>query len=58
MKAHPIATAEQHEHELRAMELAEHGIVKEAYGRVREHWLKEMDRLRPCARASTGRSTR
>jgi len=40
---HPIATAEQHEHELQAMELAEHGIVKEAYGRVREHWLKEMD---------------
>ena len=43
MNAHPIATAEQHEHELQAMELAEHGIVKEAYGRVREHWLKEMD---------------
>src|SRR5262245_47817423 len=43
MSAHPIATAEQHEHELQAMALAEHPIVKEAYGRVREHWLKEMD---------------
>lgn len=40
---HPIATPEQHEHELAAMELAEHPIVKEAYDRVREHWLKEMD---------------
>ncbi len=43
MSAHPIATPEQHEHELRAMELAEHPVVKEAYGRVREHWLREMD---------------
>jgi hypothetical protein len=43
MRAHPIATPEQHEHELRAMELAEHGIVKQAYGRVREHWLAEMN---------------
>lgn len=43
MSAHPIATPEQHAHELRAMELAEHPTVKEAYGRVREHWLREMD---------------
>lgn len=40
---HPIATPEQHEHELAALELAEHPTVREAYGRVREHWLKEMD---------------
>lgn len=43
MSAHPIATAEQHAHELQAMELAEHPIVREAYGRVREHWLREAD---------------
>lgn len=43
MSSHPIATPDQHEHELQAMELAEHPIVKEAYGRVREHWLNEMD---------------
>jgi hypothetical protein len=43
MSVHPIATQAQHEHELQAMELAEHPTVKEAYGRVREHWLKEMD---------------
>ena len=43
MSSHPIATAEQHEHELQAMDLSGHPIVKEAYGRVRDHWLKEMD---------------
>lgn len=43
MSAHPIATPEQHEHELRAMDLAEHPTVEEAYRRVREHWLREMD---------------
>lgn len=41
--SHPIATPEQHEHELQAMELAEHPVVQSAYGRVREHWLREMD---------------
>ncbi|MEO8605052.1 MAG: hypothetical protein ABI629_20965 [bacterium] len=43
MSAHPIATAEQHAHELQAMDLAEHPVVKEAYGMVREHWLQEMN---------------
>jgi hypothetical protein len=51
MSSHPIATAEQHEHELQAMDLAEHPVVKEAYGKVREHLLKEMDptpEMRAC----------
>ncbi len=43
MPDHPIATREQHEHELAALELAEHPAVKEAYGRVKEHWLSGMD---------------
>lgn len=43
MTDHPIATPEQHEHELAALELAEHPTVQEAYGRVKEHWLTEMD---------------
>lgn len=43
MDAHPIATAEQHEHEIQALELMEHPTVKAAYDRVRAHWLREMD---------------
>ena len=43
MSDHPIATPEQHEHELAALRLIEHPIVQEAYGRVYDHWLAEMD---------------
>ena len=43
MNDHPIATPEQHEHERQALELIEHPTVKEAYARVREHWLAQAD---------------
>jgi hypothetical protein len=43
MKHHPIATPDQHTHELEALELIEHPIVKEAYGRVKVDWLKQAD---------------
>ena len=36
---HPVATAEQHEHELAALELIEHPTVKAAYAEVAETWL-------------------
>jgi hypothetical protein len=39
MDSHPIATAEQHEHERQALALTQHPIVKEAYERVRKSWL-------------------
>jgi hypothetical protein len=41
--SHPIATPEQHEHELAALELTEHPTVQKAYERVRDHWLALMD---------------
>ncbi len=41
--SHPIATPEQHEHELAAVELTKHPTVKKAYDRVRDHWLEIMD---------------
>lgn len=37
--AHPVATIEQHEHELAALELVEHPTVKAAYTGVAETWL-------------------
>jgi hypothetical protein len=40
---HPIATPEQQAHELAALELVEHPIVREAYDRVRKWWLGTMD---------------
>ena len=43
MKNHPIATPDQHAHELEALELIEHPIIKEAYGRVKADWLKKAD---------------
>ena len=43
MNDHPIATPEQHEHELQALELIEHPTVKAAYARVSEHWLAQAD---------------
>jgi hypothetical protein len=41
MESHPIATAEQHEHERQALELTQHPIVKQAFERVRAHWLEK-----------------
>jgi hypothetical protein len=41
--SHPIATPEQHAHELAALELVEHPLVREAHDRVRDWWLKAMD---------------
>ena len=43
MESHPIATPEQHQHELEALELIQHPLVKEAYERVRAHWLEQAD---------------
>jgi hypothetical protein len=43
MTPHPIATPEQHEHELAALELVQHPVVRQASGKVREHWLAETD---------------
>jgi hypothetical protein len=40
MADHPIATAEQHEHERQALALTGHPIVREAYERVRKSWLE------------------
>jgi hypothetical protein len=39
MTEHPVATAEQHAHELAALELVEHPTVRAAYHRVAETWL-------------------
>jgi len=39
VSSHPIATAEQHEHERQALALTRHPIVKKAYTGVRESWL-------------------
>jgi hypothetical protein len=36
---HPVATSEQHEHELAALELIEHPTVRAAYRDVAETWL-------------------
>jgi len=43
MPAHPIATPEQHAHELEALELTRHPIVKAARERVRKSWLESTD---------------
>jgi len=43
MADHPIATPEQHAHELEALELTRHPIVKEAHERVRKSWLEATD---------------
>jgi hypothetical protein len=39
VESNPVATEEQREHELRALELVKHPLVREAFGRVAEHWL-------------------
>jgi len=41
--SHPIATPEQHAHELQALELTRHPTVRKARDRVRDHWLEIMD---------------
>lgn len=46
---HPVATAEQHEHELAALELIEHPTVRAAYRDVADTWLgraKASDEMR------------
>jgi hypothetical protein len=43
---HPVATPEQHEHELAALELIEHPTVQAAYAEVAETWLA---RAKPSA---------
>ncbi len=43
MGSHLIATPEQHAHELEALELTQHPVVKEAYERVRGNWLAAAD---------------
>ena len=37
----PVATAEQHEHEQRALEVTRHPLVVETFERTREHWLSK-----------------
>ena len=37
----PVATREQREHELAALELVQHPVVREAYERVAKHWLEQ-----------------
>lgn len=37
---HPVATAEQHEHELAALDLVEHPTVQAAYKTVADRWLE------------------
>jgi hypothetical protein len=41
MKSHPIATAEQHEHERKALELTRHPVVEEAFESERARWLEK-----------------
>ena len=43
MPDHPIATDEQHEHELAAVELMRHPTVAKAFDDVRERWLAAAD---------------
>jgi hypothetical protein len=41
MLAHPVATAEQHEHEIAALRIWEHPVVAEARETVRSDWLEK-----------------
>jgi len=48
---HPIATPEQHAHELEALELIQHPTIAKARDRVHEHWLdlqKPTPAMREC----------
>lgn len=52
---HPVATAEQHEHELAALDLVEHPVVKAAYQEVGDRWLeraKPSPAMRSCFAAA------
>ncbi|NND68246.1 MAG: DUF1214 domain-containing protein [Halioglobus sp.] len=52
---HPIATPEQHEQELAALELTEHPTVAKAYREVHDHWLDIMEPspvMRACFEAA------
>lgn len=40
MSAHPVATEEQHEHELHGLEIARHPTVRAAYDRIQKDWLE------------------
>ena len=40
MSSHPVATAEQHDHERYAVDLIRHPTVREAFDRVKRHWLE------------------
>jgi hypothetical protein len=41
MQGHPVATTEQHDHELAALDLFDHPVVVEARSRVRAAWLEK-----------------
>lgn len=43
MASHPIATPEQHAHELEALALTQHPIVRDAFARIRGEWLAAVD---------------
>jgi hypothetical protein len=52
---HPVATPEQHAHELAALELIEHPTVRAAYRSVAETWLgraRPSDAMRACFEAA------
>ena len=55
MTEHPVATAEQHAHELAALELVEHPTVRAAYRTVAETWLVARQGLRRDARTGSRR---
>lgn len=53
MSAHPVATEEQHAHELHALELSRHATVRAAYEQIRKEWLEQRspppgDDMRDC----------
>ncbi|WP_244930070.1 hypothetical protein [Nocardioides sp. W7] len=53
--SHPVATAEQHAHELAALDLIEHPTVRAAYRSVAETWLGRAmasDAMRACFEAA------
>lgn len=50
MSEHPIATPEQHAHELEALALTQHALVRDARERLRKSWLESADPS-PCMRS-------
>ncbi len=57
MTEHPVATAEQHAHELAALELVEHPTVRAAYRTVAETWLSRAKAVRRHASSASRRRT-